>query len=85
MNYLLYTIIKTGIDVIQLLLIARVILSWVPHDPYNQIIRYIYSITEPMMRPVRDMFPLSAGGMDFSPIIVFFLVGVVKKLLLSVV
>ena len=85
MNFLLYTMIDTGFNILQLFLLARVILSWFPHDPYNQIIHFIYSITEPMMRPIRDIFPMAMGGVDFSPIIVFFLIGLLKKILLSVV
>ena len=71
MNFLLYTIIDTGFNLLQLLLLIRVILSWFPHDPYNQIIQFIYSITEPMMRPIRDIFPMAMGGVDFRQLSYF--------------
>lgn len=39
----------------QLVILARVLLSWFPNvDRYNPIIRFIYDVTEPVLRPVRN-------------------------------
>ena len=51
--------------------IARAVLSWVSPDPYNPIVRFIHKITEPVLYQVRRRIPVSFGGIDFSPIIVF--------------
>ncbi len=51
-------------------IIARAILSWVSPDPFNPIVRFIHNVTEPVLYPVRNKFPLGFGGIDFSPIIV---------------
>lgn len=53
------------------IIIARAILSWVNPDPYNPIVRFLYSATEPLLYRIRRAMPLYAGGIDFSPIIVF--------------
>ncbi|HEV8344074.1 MAG TPA: YggT family protein [Candidatus Binatia bacterium] len=53
------------------IVIARAIVSWVNPDPYNPIVRFLYSVTEPVLYRIRRLFPLYAGGIDFSPIIVF--------------
>jgi YggT family protein len=53
------------------IVIARAIISWVNPDPYNPIVRFLYSATEPVLYRIRRMLPLYAGGIDFSPIIVF--------------
>ena len=53
------------------ILIARAVISWVNPDPYNPIVRFLYSVTEPVLYRVRRVIPLYAGGIDFSPIIVF--------------
>ena len=68
-----------------MLILIRVILSWIPHDPYNQLIQLLYQITEPILKPIRELLPVQSAGMDFSPILAFFMLGVLKKLLLSVV
>jgi len=68
-----------------MLIMIRVLLSWIPHDPYNQIIQILYRITEPILKPIRDILPMQSMGMDFSPIAAFFLLGFVKKFLLMAV
>ena len=51
-------------------LIAGAVLSWVSPDPYNPIVRFINSVTEPVLYRVRRLLPVSFGGLDFSPIVV---------------
>ena len=53
------------------MVIFRAILSWVNPDPYNAIVRFINSVTEPVLYPIRSRLPVSYGGIDFSPIVVF--------------
>ena len=85
MNILIYTLINNAFNLLQMLIMARVVLSWVPHNPYNQLIQLLYQVTEPILRPIRDTLPVQSGGIDFSPIVVFFLLGFAKKILLMVV
>ena len=85
MNCLLFTIINNAFNLLQMLIMIRVILSWIPHDPYNQFIQLLYQVTEPILKPLRETLPIQSMGMDFSPIAAFFLLGFVKKLLLMVV
>jgi YggT family protein len=54
-----------------LVILARAVLSWVNPDPYNPIVRFIHSISEPMLYRIRRIIPMAFGGIDFSPIIVF--------------
>lgn len=59
-----------------IVLFARVILSWI-RLPYNQIIQLIFQVTEPVLRPIRRRLPLT-WGIDFSPMIVFILLIVLR-------
>ena len=85
MNYLLYTIIDNIFNLLQMLIIIRVVLSWIPHDPYNQLIQLLYQVTDVILKPIRESLPLQSAGVDFSPIVAFFLLGFVKKFLLMAV
>ena len=85
MNYLLYTIINNAFNLLQILIIIRVVLSWIPHDPHNQLIQFLYQVTDVILKPIREILPLKSVGVDFSPIVAFFLLGGVKKFLLMVV
>ncbi|MDY6831822.1 MAG: YggT family protein [Thermodesulfobacteriota bacterium] len=51
-------------------IIAQAVLSWVSPDPYNPIVRFIHSLTEPVLYRVRRLLPTVFGGFDFSPIVV---------------
>ena len=69
------------LQIFQLILLARVLLSWFPTiDRSNQIVQLIYQITEPVLQPLRQMLPQSSG-IDFSPLIVFLLISVLMRVL----
>ena len=51
--------------------IARAVLSWVSPDPYNPIVRFIHTVTEPVLYQVRRRLPVVFGGIDLAPIVVF--------------
>lgn len=52
------------------IIIIRALLSWVNPDPYNPIVQFLYSITEPVLVRVRRLIPMTGVGLDFAPIIV---------------
>jgi len=44
-------------------------------NPYNPIVRFLRQITEPVLRPVRQLVPPEKlGGLDISPIIVIVII-----------
>jgi YggT family protein len=67
--------------IFELILLARVILSWFPNvDRSNPIIQFLYDVTEPVLRPIREMMP-PTGMMDLSPLIVFLVIQVLMTLI----
>jgi YggT family protein len=52
------------------IIIARAVISWVSPDPFNPIVRFLYRITEPVLRPIRRRLPTFQMGLDLSPMIV---------------
>ena len=67
---LLYYICYYGIEVLVWLIIIRVFLSYIPHNPYNAILRFIYEMTEPLMQLASRVLPNSLKApLDFSPIV----------------
>ena len=69
-------IMYSVLHLFMIIIIARVVLSWVNPNPYHPIaqtlIRIIYALTDPPLNKLRTKFPLSYGGMDFSPLILIF-------------
>ena len=85
MNILLFQVIDMVFNLLQIIIIVRVVLSWISHNPSNQFIQIIYQVSEPILKPIREILPLTGMGFDLSPIVAFFLLGLLKKILLSVV
>lgn len=52
------------------IIIARAVLSWVNPDPFNPIVRFLYRVTEPVLRPIRRRMPMVGMGLDLSPMLV---------------
>lgn len=65
------------------IIIAQAIISWVRPDPYNPIVRFLYSVTEPVLRHIRRRLPVSWGGFDFSPILVLLVIVFLQEFLIK--
>ncbi len=63
-------------------LLARVLVSWVQVDPRNPLVNLINQLTEPLLAPIRRVLPQS-GPMDFSPMVAFIVVLVAEQIVLS--
>ncbi len=57
-----------------LLVFGRMIMSWVDPQGRNQISRYLFQATEPILGPVRRMLPQS-GMIDWSGFVVLIVLG----------
>ncbi|OHB48331.1 MAG: hypothetical protein A2099_02570 [Planctomycetes bacterium GWF2_39_10] len=72
------TLLGKLIGLYEIALLIRIVLSWVPHNPYNQAVRFLYKITDPVLIPIRKLIP-PFKGIDFSPVIVFFGLDIIKR------
>ncbi|MDI6710602.1 MAG: YggT family protein [Thermoanaerobacterales bacterium] len=79
---LLIQLVNVAFQVYSWLMIARILLSWVRHDPRNPIIRFIYEITEPFLGLFRRIIP-PIGMVDISPIAAFIVLDLIRRFVLS--
>ena len=63
------------------IVIGRAVISWVNPDPYNPIVRFLHNATDPVFARIRRFLPLQFGGMDFTPIFVLIVIGVLQNIL----
>lgn len=54
---------------LQYLVLGSVIISWVDASPYNPIVRFINTMTEPFYGLIRRFLPTRIGMMDITPLI----------------
>ncbi|MBN9599444.1 MAG: YggT family protein [Afipia sp.] len=70
------------------LLIASAILSWLiafnvvnTRNPFvASVAEFLYKITEPVLRPIRNLMP-SFGGLDISPVIVILIIMFLQRVI----
>ncbi|HBG81459.1 TPA: hypothetical protein DDW69_01315 [candidate division CPR2 bacterium] len=79
MKFLLSDIIDLIANALTLLLFARAIISWIP-NAHNKFSDFIVKATDPFLNPIRSVVPV-VGGVDFSPLVLFFVIQVLRNLL----
>jgi len=78
---ILVTVILVIRNILELLVIISVILSYVM-DPYHPVRRRVDAIVDPMLMPIRRVVPL-IGMLDISPIILIILIRIVSNLIIN--
>ena len=81
---LLAELIGLASKAFSLLILARVVLSWIGPVSDNALIRFVYAVTEPVLAPVRSILP-NLSGLGFSPILVLIGIQVLEELLVRAV
>tara|TARA_B100000427_G_scaffold179934_1_gene149630 strand:- start:388 stop:651 length:264 start_codon:yes stop_codon:yes gene_type:complete len=80
---LLYKVLDFLFQGLYLFLIVRVLLSWIPHDRYHPLISFMYDVTDPILKPFQNIIPSWKLGIDLSPILAFFAIGIVRDLIFT--
>jgi YggT family protein len=68
------------IDLYSLVVLAAVVMSWLPVDRRNPLAILVFRLTEPALAPIRRALP-SMGGLDLSPMVLLVGLRLVKRLL----
>jgi YggT family protein len=78
---MLAEIISTAVYVMTILIVIRALLSWVPNliDPRGPIAEFLYTVTEPILAPIRSLMPRMM--FDLSPLIAIFLLQAIGRVL----
>ncbi|MCD6326740.1 YggT family protein [bacterium] len=85
-NAFVVSLMEVVLIVVQMLyyvIIARAIVSWFSPNPYNPIVQFLYSITEPMLRPIRRVLQMIFGirRFDLSPMVAILLLFLIQQFL----
>lgn len=76
---ILLTFINLFVTVFNILLLARVLLSWFNPNPSGGVIGVLFDLTEPILAPIRRVLP-QGQLIDFSPLIAFVLLQLLAEL-----
>lgn len=82
--YSLITIIERLGWLVYILIMIRVILSWVPMN--NNFTELIYNLTDPMLKPFKDFLDKYINlPIDFSPLLLILFVQLVERILIRLI
>jgi YggT family protein len=73
-------LVDTVFNIIELLIFARILLTWFPISPWNPISRWLRRIVDPILRPFRRVLP-TFSGMDFSPLLALVVLYVLNQVI----
>ena len=73
------SIIRILCDVLTIIILLRVILSWFSPRPTNILAVILYRVTEPFLAPLRRIIP-RVGMFDFSPLVAVILIQLIRYL-----
>jgi YggT family protein len=79
---ILVLLVRWIFGILRLALIVRIVSSWFGMSPYSRWIRWSYQLTDPILTPLRQIVP-TIGVIDITPIIAWFLLGIVQWLVLG--
>jgi YggT family protein len=75
-----------------ILILIRVLLSWIPRMPYNPVLHavvtFVHDVTDPYLRLFRRILPRVGGGafaLDLSPIVAILVLVVVRAIVVGVI
>jgi YggT family protein len=71
--------VQLFVTVLWLLVLGRVLLSWVNPRFEGPIGRFLFETTEPLLAPIRRVLP-QTGMMDLSALVLMLLLGVIVRL-----
>ena len=69
---MLVFILRLAFELYSMALLTRILFEWVRIPYSSRVMRFLWDITEPALAPLRRALP-TFGGLDFSPLIAFFL------------
>lgn len=75
-------VLFTVISIYEIVLIVRVLMSWIRPDPSHPLVLWVERVTEPVLAPVRSLLPTTSLRLDLSPLVVLLLLHFLKNMLL---
>jgi YggT family protein len=78
MELLLLNFVRFVLIGLEIVILARVLLSWFDPGGRGAIAAFVIQTTEPLLAPIRRLLP-RAGMFDLSPLIVLIVLGVILR------
>ena len=80
--HLLAAAINYTVQILNIIIVIRVLLSWLAPYTHNDFTDVVYAVSEPIvLRPFRMIFPMGYSRIDISPILAYMALNLIRRLL----
>jgi len=85
---LIREILLFAIWVMMMAILASIVISWLRQfrvriPPWHPVVRAIEGTADLLLRPIQRNLPTAAGGFDFSPVVAFLLLYILRALIIK--
>lgn len=84
MASLLVNFIQVTVQLVSLIIILHILMSWVQLEPWHPVRRFLDQLAEPILRPFRNAIP-PVGMFDLSPMVALIFIQVIGQILIFLV
>jgi YggT family protein len=81
--HLIATVLIYALYALIILILVRVVFSYISPYPNNSVYKFVFQVTEPILGPVRRRLP-PVSGIDLSPLVVtlaaYFVIAAIRNL-----
>jgi len=86
MFYTLSDIIIIFFKSVEVLIVLRILMSWMPFSRGSDFVNFVRDFTDPVLKPFRVVLHMSpSAGIDLSPIIALFVLSQIEILALNLI
>ena len=62
--------------------IVAALMTWIEPNPYDPIVRFLYSVTEPVFEWFREHIPVVFGGIDYKQLIMIIVIQLFQRVVI---
>nr|WP_307775428.1 YggT family protein [uncultured Cetobacterium sp.] len=78
---LIYKLINLAFEIVNILILIRILLSWLAPYSRNEFTNFVYGVTEPILRPFRTLIPMGNLRIDLSPVLAYFALRILRYII----
>ncbi len=78
---LIYRIINLAFEIMNILILIRIVISWLSPYSRNDFTNLVYALTEPILKPFRTLIPMGNVRVDLSPLLAYFALKILRYII----
>ncbi len=75
-------LVRMAFELYSIILLVRILITWVNPDPFNPIVQFLSNVTDPVLEPLRRVIP-PLGPLDISPLVAFLILRFLQSFLVQ--